>query len=700
MTAAVFQCFIDAKAGSLNYKQVASMLNITNKDQRTVIAQLLDELEQKGKLKKTQRGQYEMVPRNTELEGYIDITKKGAGFLRQDSGDIFIPPGQTMDAFSGDYVSVRAGNKRRGKRPEGRVIKVLERTRKQFVGVVQQSKDFAFVVSNDPKVHVDFFVPNENLGGARDGQLVVIRMVEWRPQGDNPIGEIVEVLGTPGENDAEIHGIMAEFELPMDFPARVEKAANKVAAVITDEEIAKRRDMRSVPTLTIDPVDAKDFDDALSMQRMDNGNLEVGVHIADVSHYVRPGDVIDREASGRAFSVYLVDRVVPMLPERLSNELCSLRPNEDKLAFSAVFELDDAARVVSEWFGRTVIRSDHRFTYEQAQEILDGGGGPLADEVKLMNGLAQKLRKTRMKKGALAIESSEVRFQLDDAGAPIGVELKTSGPSNKLIEEFMLLANKRVAMFIDKGGTKKRQPPPGVYRVHDLPDEERLKDLSRVLFGFGIRASFKNVQTASADISKVLEEIEDAAVKNMVQRETIKSMAKAVYSVDNIGHYGLGFSHYSHFTSPIRRYPDLLTHRILEALLADQNAAYDRNALDKLCKHSSMIERKAIDAERASIKFKQAEYMAKFVGEKFDGVVSGVTEWGFFVQLENHCEGLVHISSLEDDYYYMDAETRKIVATNTEFELGLGDEVVVRVLDSDLALRRVDLSLIHLIKPD
>lgn len=698
----IFNVFINSPNTPLNYKQVSAAINATDKSQRTAVAQLLDEFSQKNKLSEVSPGKY-MLPehkRATVVEGIIEFTRKGAGFVSNDEGDdIYIPPKNTGVALTGDLVSVKTKRKRGRGRIEGEVLEVVKRGKQQYVGVVEFNEDFAFVVCQNPKIHVDFFVAKPDLNRAAHGQKVVVELLEWRDPTKNPRATITNVLGEPGENNAEIHAILAEFELPDEFPKKVEDAAAKVSERITSDEISVRRDMRDVVTFTIDPVDAKDFDDALSVKDLGNGEVELGVHIADVSHYVVSGGAIDKEAQARAFSVYLVDRVIPMLPERLSNLLCSLRPNEDKLAFSAVFHLDKVGKVKKEWFGKTVICSKRRFTYEEAQEIIDGADGDFDDEINRLNGLAKTIRKERMASGALAIEGSELRFELDDAGKPLGVVKKISKDSNKLIEEFMLLANKQVAKYLEKGGEAMGKKPAAVYRVHDIPDVDKLKDLSRLLFGFNIRVGFSNVSTAGAIINKTLSSIDDDAVRGLIQKEVIKSMAKAVYSVENIGHYGLAFSHYTHFTSPIRRYPDLLVHRILQEVLAkDGKYSYDKPEVDRLCKHSSLIERKAIDAERASIRYKQAEYMSGFIGEKFLGVVVSVVDWGFYVELENGCEGLVSMKSLEDDYYYFDSETRQIRGHNTAFTLGIGDNVEVRVAECDMQLMRVDLTLVNLFK--
>lgn len=684
---------------SVNYKQISKALGYEDADSRKMIIELLEELKEDDRIRETDRGRYAAKQERRFETGIIEITSRGTGYLLTAEGeeDIVIGKKNTKHALNGDTVKVLVyPQKSDAAQPEGEVVEVMQRAHETFVGRIEMSKKFAFLIPDNQRVHVDFFVPLEKLNGAKHNDKVLVKMTDWPSHATNPFGKVVEVLGKAGEHETEMHAILAEYGLPYQFPSIVETAAERLDTGITETEIAKRRDFRTTTTFTIDPYDAKDFDDALSIKflREDNGKkiYEIGVHIADVSHYVTPGSVIDKEAVERATSVYLVDRVVPMLPEKLSNGVCSLRPHEEKLTFSVVFEMDENARVLNEWFGRTVIYSDRRFTYEEAQEIIEGKDGDLVDEIRLMDKLAKIIREKRMKNGALGLESTEVKFRLDEKGKPIGVFTKVSKDANKLIEEFMLLANKAVAREIGEPNGKKKLLPM-VYRVHDEPKPEKLAELKTFISLLGYKLTSVNPNQLPEAINKLLSEIKDKRVAEVVQQYTIRSMAKAIYDIHNVGHYGLAFDYYTHFTSPIRRYPDLLVHRILQHYL-DHSNSISKSELERLCRHSSAQEKKAADAERASIKYKQVEFMKDRVGEVFEGIVSGVTEWGIYVEIEeNKCEGMISLRQLTDDVYFYDEKSLCIRGTNKKKTFRLGTQVKIKVKAADMIRRQIDFIL-------
>lgn len=676
----------------VNYKQIAAKLNITEGTEKRMVSEALLRMKKEGIIEERNHGKYVIKAGGGYITGTVDLTKFGYGFVSTDEleADVFIAARNLRNALHGDTVKVLLYASHKGKRPEGEVVEIITRARTAFVGTIELNPQFAFLMPDNKNMPFDLFIPLNKLNGALQGQKALARIVEWDQRSRNPIGEIIEVLGYPGENDTEMHAILAEFGLPYRFEPEIDKAAEKIPAEITAEEISLRRDFRNVPTFTIDPEDAKDFDDALSLKRLPNGNIEVGVHIADVSHYVKPGSVIDKEAQERATSVYLVDRTVPMLPERLSNHICSLNPFEDKLTYSAVFELDSKANVLNEWFGRTIIKSAKRFSYSEAQKVIDTGEGDMKDEVLTLHNLAQKLRERRFMSGSFAFERLEVKFTLSEAGKPLGVLFREFGTSNQLIEEFMLLANKQVAEYVGK----KLKGKTFVYRIHDKPNPEKLQSFSYFIKRFGYTLDSADVKGLPAAMNKLLNEVAGKTEQNIVETLALRSMAKAVYSTANIGHYGLSFPFYTHFTSPIRRYPDMMVHRLLTKYLENQ-APRDGEKYEKLCEHSSKRERLAADAERASIKYKQVEYMSDKIGKVFEGVISGVTEWGIYVEIiENQCEGMVAIRELQDDFFEYDETNYCIKGRRTGKVYMLGDKVNVEVVKADLRKKQLDYRLV------
>ena len=692
-----------------NYKQIGATLELDDTQSRNQIIKDLKLLAAAKKIIETEPGKYLVKAISQDYyEGTIDMTgRKTAYFICPDfEEDVFIPTNNLNRALDKDKVKVYVYNRRKGKRPEGEVIEVVERAKTDFVGVIDIQKNFAFVSTANPKMYTDIFIPKDKIGEAEQGDVVLVHIEDWPKRADSPFGRVEKVLGKPGEHDTEIHAILAEYGLPSEFPIEVETFAQKIDTTIQESEIAKRRDMRDTLTFTIDPKDAKDFDDALSFKKLENGNFEIGVHIADVSYYLEEGTILDDEAYQRATSVYLVDRVVPMLPEVLSNFACSLRPQEEKYTFSAIFELDAKAKVINQWFGRTVIFSDQRFAYEEAQYIIEtkdntipletsitGSSYVVADEIVeatlKMDELAKILRRNRMNEGAISFDKVEVKFNLDQEGEPEGVYFKIAKDANHLIEEFMLLANRKVAEYIGK------QKKTFIYRIHDEPNEDKLIAMQNVIAKFGYKIDFRNKGDISKSLNALMEEVSGKKEQNLIDTLAIRSMSKAKYSTDNIGHYGLAFDYYSHFTSPIRRYPDVMVHRLLQFYL-DGGKSVDEETYETKCLHSSTMEGLATNAERDSIKYMQVKYMQNHEDQEFLGVISGVTEWGIYVEIiENKCEGMVRIRDIKEDYYTFDEKQYALVGATSHDLLQLGDEIYVKVKNADLVKKQLDFNFIR-----
>jgi len=694
LTNGIMGYFFDNPQKVFNYKQIASHFNIKDEGVKNQINAILIELRDEGTIVEISRGKYKYTPHKGYITGKVELTQKGAGFIisEESDEDIFVTQSNLNHALNGDIVKVHLFAKQRGRKPEGEVIEIIQRGNKQIVGVIEISKNFAFLVSPSRQMPYDIFIPINKIMNAQNGDKVVVKITDWPAKHKNPFGEVVEVLGQPGTNETEMHAILAEFGLPYDFEQNVKQEAEKIPEKITKADYESRRDFRDVPTFTIDPEDAKDYDDALSLQKLGNGHWQVGVHIADVTHYVTPGTVLDDEAYNRGTSVYLVDRVVPMLPEKLSNQVCSLRPNEEKLCYSIVFEMDDNADIHDQWIGRTIIKSDKRLAYEEAQKIIEGGDGELKDEILFLNSLARKLRARRFKNGAISFERVEVKFNLDEEGKPLGVFFKEQKEANQLIEEFMLLANKKVAEFIGKVKPGQRAKT-FVYRIHDRPDPEKLEKFSNFITRFGYSINTSSHKQITSSINHLLDEVQGKKEQNLIETLAVRSMAKAVYSTKNIGHYGLSFQHYTHFTSPIRRYPDMMVHRMLTDYLNGVKSK-NKNTYEEMCKHTSEMEQRSTEAERASTKYKQVEFLKDKIGEEFEGIISGVTEWGFYVELnDSKCEGLVHIRELDDDYYFFDEDNYSIIGKRNKKVYQLGDAVVIKIMRADLEKKQLDFTL-------
>ena len=693
---------------AFNFKQLVAKLDLDTTQARNQIIKDLKLLASKKQIIETEPGLYLIKAESQEYyEGKIDMTgRKTAYFVCAElDDDVFIPTNNLNHALDKDIVKVYVFNKRKGKRPEGEVVEIVERHKTDFVGVIDIQKNFSFVSTANPKMYTDIFIPKDKIGEAEQGDVVLVHIEDWPKRADSPFGKVIKVLGKPGEHDTEIHAILAEYGLPSEFPIEVETFAQKIDTSITPEEIANRRDMRDTLTFTIDPKDAKDFDDALSYKVLENGNYEIGVHIADVSYYLEEGTILDDEAYQRATSVYLVDRVVPMLPEVLSNFACSLRPQEEKYTFSAVFEINEKAEVVNQWFGRTVIFSDQRFAYEEAQHIIETKEDTIPESISItgssyqvsepivsatlkMDALAKILRRKRMNAGAISFDKVEVKFNLSEEGEPEGVYFKVSKDANHLIEEFMLLANRKVAEYIGK------QKKTFIYRIHDEPNEDKLIAMQTVIAKFGYKIDFRNKGDISKSLNALMADVNGKKEQNLIDTLAIRSMSKAKYSTDNIGHYGLAFDFYSHFTSPIRRYPDVMVHRLLQFYLDGAKSA-DEDLYETKCVHCSSMEGLATHAERDSIKYMQVKYMQNHQDQEFIGVISGVTEWGIYVEIiENKCEGMVRIRDIKDDYYSFDEAQYALVGANSESLLQLGDEIIVKVKNADLVKKQLDFNFI------
>lgn len=683
-------------SGTFNYKQVSAAIGETSLASQRIVALYLAELALDGILIETAPGKYKTPSRTVKARGVFVRRSNGKNSVITDNDEeeIFVAERNSMHALNGDIVEVTIAAHVKGREPEAEVTEIIEKKEQTFIGTLKVDKHFAYLLTDSKYLATDIYIPRKKLKNGETGDKAIVRITHWPDDAKNPQGEVIDILGKTGENTTEMHAILAEFGLPYRYPEAVEKAAAKIDAGITDEVVAARRDLRNVTTFTIDPRDAKDFDDALSIRWLPNGNVEVGVHIADVTHYVKTGGIIDREAEDRATSVYLVDRTIPMLPEHLSNGICSLRPDEDKLTFSVLFEMDENANVVNSEILRTVTRSDRRFTYEEAQAVIESGKGDYDKEILTLDRLAKILRKNRYDKGSVDFDRIEVRFDIDETGHPTNVYFKESKDANKLIEEFMLLANRTVAAAI--GIVPKRKKPKAfVYRVHDQPDVQRLGDLADLARTFGYKLKTKGTpEEINRSLNKMLKDIKGKGEENFLSTLAVRTMAKAIYTTTNIGHYGLGFEYYTHFTSPIRRYPDMMVHRLLDRYL-NGGRSVNVKKLEEECKHSSDMEQLAASAERASIKYKQVEYMSDRLGGVFEGVISGVTEWGLYVELiENKCEGLVPVRDLDDDYYDFDDKNYCLIGRKKNNRYRLGDPITVQVARCDLQRKQLDFVLV------
>lgn len=687
--------FTNNPDSALTHKQVCTLVDIREGALRKLTYQVLEDLVKTNFLRSAGHGKYELNSATSFLEGTIQLTARGAGYVildDPDTSDVYIHPNNINQALDGDRVSIQIVDRGRSKK-EGTVLNVLERERTQFVGTIKTHDKFAFLIPDNSRVGTDIYIPKEKLNGAKNGDKALVKITAWPKSADNPYGEVVESLGNSGGNDVEMISILVNQGIEYTFPNDVLTQAESVGMDLDPKEVERRRDFRGTTTFTIDPLDAKDFDDAISFKRLENGNLEVGVHIADVSHYVQPGTPMDVEALKRSNSVYLVDRVIPMLPEQLSNLACSLRPNEDKFSFSAVFEMDESGKIYDSWFGKTVIHSDRRFTYEQAQEIIERADGDYRSEITILDKIAKFLRKRRLKAGAMNIESEEVRFRLDGEGFPEEVVIKRSKDAHKLVEEFMLLANRKVAEFIT-GKEKIGRKIPFVYRCHDKPSPEKINLFNLFVEKFGYEIDLTQENQISKNINKLLNDIRLKNEYSIIQSMAIRSMAKATYETQNIGHYGLSFENYTHFTSPIRRYADLVVHRVMQEELTHKKHRYG-NELDDVCKRISRMERKAVEAERESTKYFQTLFVVDKIGEVFDGTVSGVAEFGMFVKMdENHCEGMIPLSELPGDRFFFDADKHAIVGNRSKKEYTIGDKVKVRIYEVSTRKRQIDLELV------
>ena len=690
--------FFQAKANeTLTLKYIFEQLRLTTHPLKMLCMDILSELKENDYISETDNHKYRFNNHGIEMTGTFQRKSNGKNsFIPDDGGEpIFIAERNSAHAMNGDKVRIAFYAKRRGRTAEGEVVEILERANDTFVGTLEVSKSYAFLVTENRTLANDIFIPRDKLKGGKSGDKAVVKVTEWPDRAKNPIGQVIDILGRAGDNNTEMHAILAEYGLPYAYPAAVEKAADRIPDEIPAEEIARREDFRKVTTFTIDPKDAKDFDDALSIRRLPDGLWEVGVHIADVTYYVKEDSLIDKEAERRATSVYLVDRTIPMLPERLCNFLCSLRPNEEKLAYSVIFKMNDKAEVKDSRVVHTIIKSDRRFTYEEAQHIIETGEGDYKDEMLQLDKLAKVLRENRFKAGAINFDRYEVKFEIDEKGKPVSVYFKVSKDANKLVEEFMLLANRTVAEkigIVPKGKKPKVFP----YRIHDLPDPEKLENLSQFIarFGYKLRTT-GNKADVSKSINRLLDDIQGKKEENLIETVSIRAMQKARYSVHNIGHYGLAFDYYTHFTSPIRRYPDMMVHRLLTKYLDEHGRSVSEKKYEALCEHSSAMEQLAASAERASVKYKQVEFMSEHLGQTYDGVISGITEWGIYVELnENKCEGMIPIRDLDDDYYEFDEKNYCLRGRRKKRTYSLGDAITIQVARANLEKKQLDFALV------
>lgn len=688
---------------SFNYKQIAQRLGVVDRGSKDLVRLIVEDLFMGKELVQTQRGKYRI---NEVLDvavkggrslvtGVVDMKQTGKAYIipEDKSGDIFISSDNTFHALHGDTVKVSLFPLRKGHKREGEIVEIIKRKKSQFVGTIELSKKFAFLVPDSNSMPVDIFIPLSQLNGARQGEKVVAVITEWPAQAENPFGEVLRILGKPGDDKVEMQSILAEHEFPLSFSPRAEKEASEILAEIPDSEIKSRRDFREIFTITIDPEDAKDFDDAISLKPAGKGKWEVGVHIADVSYYVKPGSAIDQEAYERATSIYMVGQTIPMLPERLSNEVCSLQPDKDRLCFSAVFEIDEQGKIYHEWYGRTVIHSDRRFSYEEVQSIIESGEGEYAREIAVLNKLATKLREERFGKGSINFETQEVRFKLDENGKPLSIYIREMKDANKLIEDFMLLANRKVA---EKTGKRVGDQPAKtfVYRVHDEPSPEKLETFTQFIERLGYKLKLTTKKSLAQSFNNLFREIKGSGAENMIETIAIRTMAKAYYSTSNIGHYGLSFDFYTHFTSPIRRYPDLMVHRLFWDYMHGAPSV-SKEAYEPRCDHSSEMEKRATEAERMSVKYKQAEYMLDKIGQVFDGVISGVSKWGIFVEIiGTKCEGMIRLRDMGDDFYYLDEENFQVIGQRYGQQFKLGDKIKIRVKKIDLGRKQMDYDLV------
>lgn len=699
----ILDVYIKNPKSAYNYKQIAKAIGSTGSQDKKYIPGILKSLSKEKKLIEFTPGKFKLHPTVLEKEkfkgpfiiGKVDMKQTGKAYILTDEvlEDVKVSPNNTNTALHKDKVKVFLFPKRKNQKTEGEIIEILERNKTEFSGIIEISEKFSFVVADNKSMPVDIYVPLENINNAKNGQKVIAKITDWPQHAKNPFGKVVKVLGNPGENEVEISSIISNYDIQLEFPKNVIEESQKLSDTLNSSDLANREDFRETPTFTIDPSDAKDYDDALSFKQISDDTYEIGVHIADVSHYVKPQSETEKEAYNRATSIYLVDRVIPMLPERLSNDLCSLKPNTDRLAFSVIFNINKFGKILKRRFTKSVICSDKRFAYEEVQQILDQNKGEFSEELNILNSIAKNLRNKRITNGSILFDKKEVKFNLDENGKPISVYFKEQKDAHKLIEEFMLLANKNVAEKIGKANKDKKEKI-FIYRIHDMPNPEKLNILAEFVSKLGYKLKIDKRKNISTSFNKLLKDIEGKGEQNIIETLTLRTMSKAEYSTTNIGHYGLAFDYYTHFTSPIRRYPDLMVHRMLQSYITKSKTQYNKTEFENKCLHSSDQERLAQEAEWASIKYKQAEYMNNKIGQIFDGIISGVSKWGIFVELnENKCEGLVHIKQLGDDYYYLDDDNFQVIGYNKKEKFKLGDPIRVTIADVNLIKNEINLLL-------